>query len=198
MNWLYLTQVKYRTGFLLKWWSVSLVSQCCVETPACFVEWFCLLQKCVYAWKLTHKNLADLSCSLSISNFVFCPVLGWFVLQSISYLLFIVSSQSGFLTSPVIKLSGTCRQGCGEVHVFRLCVWLWMFYSSIKLKPDIFCQLVLHCFPVGLWNWMIYLSNCELRSTCRWTNSPTPTRRRIKSSRDVGELVLNPIQLIRS
>ena len=29
-------------------------------------------------------------------------------------------------------------------------------------------------------------------------NSPTPTRRRIKSSRDVGELVLNPIQLIRS
>ena len=25
-----------------------------------------------------------------------------------------------------------------------------------------------------------------------------PTRRRIKSSRDVGELVLNPIQLIRS
>ena len=34
--------------------------------------------------------------------------------------------------------------------------------------------------------------------TRRWTNSPTPTRRRIKSSRDVGELVLNPIQLIRS
>ena len=29
-------------------------------------------------------------------------------------------------------------------------------------------------------------------------NSPMPTRRRIKSSRDVGELVLNPIQLIRS
>ena len=38
----------------------------------------------------------------------------------------------------------------------------------------------------------------ELRSTCRRTNSPTPTRRRIKSSRDVGELVVNPIQLIRS
>ena len=34
--------------------------------------------------------------------------------------------------------------------------------------------------------------------TRRRTNSPTPTRRRIKSSRDVGELVLNPIQLIRS
>ena len=26
-------------------------------------------------------------------------------------------------------------------------------------------------------------------------NSPTPTRRHIKSSRDVGELVVNPIQL---
>ena len=38
----------------------------------------------------------------------------------------------------------------------------------------------------------------ELRSTHRWSNSPTPTRRRIKSSRDVSELVLNPIQLIRS
>ena len=37
-----------------------------------------------------------------------------------------------------------------------------------------------------------------LRSTRRRTNSPTPTRRRIKSSRDVGELVVNPIQLIRS
>ena len=33
----------------------------------------------------------------------------------------------------------------------------------------------------------------------RWRSySPTPTRRRIKSSRDIGELVLNPIQLIRS
>ena len=38
----------------------------------------------------------------------------------------------------------------------------------------------------------------ELRSTCRRSNSPTPTRRRIKSSRDIGKLVLNPIQLIRS
>ena len=38
----------------------------------------------------------------------------------------------------------------------------------------------------------------ELRSTRRWSNSLTPTRRRIKSSRDVGELVVNPIQLIRS
>ena len=36
------------------------------------------------------------------------------------------------------------------------------------------------------------------QSTRRRTNSPTPTRRRIKSSRDVGELVVNPIQLIRS
>ena len=36
------------------------------------------------------------------------------------------------------------------------------------------------------------------QSTRRWTNSPTPTRRRIKSSRNVGELVVNPIQLIRS
>ena len=35
----------------------------------------------------------------------------------------------------------------------------------------------------------------ELQSTRRWSNSPTPTRRHIKSSRDVGELVLNPIQL---
>ena len=35
------------------------------------------------------------------------------------------------------------------------------------------------------------------QSTRRRTNSPTPTRRRIKSSRDVGELVVNPIQLIR-
>ena len=33
----------------------------------------------------------------------------------------------------------------------------------------------------------------------RWRSySPTPTHRRIKSSRDIGELVLNPIQLIRS
>ena len=38
----------------------------------------------------------------------------------------------------------------------------------------------------------------ELRLTRRRSNSPMPTRRRIKSSRDVGELVLNPIQLIRS
>ena len=36
------------------------------------------------------------------------------------------------------------------------------------------------------------------QSTRRRTNSPTPTRRRIKSSRDVSELVVNPIQLIRS
>ena len=35
----------------------------------------------------------------------------------------------------------------------------------------------------------------ELQSTRRWSNSPTPTRRHIKSSRDVGELVLNLIQL---
>ena len=44
-------------------------------------------------------------------------------------------------------------------------------------------------------------SSCEmieLRSTRRQSNSPTPTHRSIKSSRDVGELVLNPIQLIRS
>ena len=44
-------------------------------------------------------------------------------------------------------------------------------------------------------------SSCEmieLWSTCRRSNSLTPTCRRIKSSRDVGELVLNPIQLIRS
>ena len=38
----------------------------------------------------------------------------------------------------------------------------------------------------------------ELRSTRRRFNSPTPTRRRIKSSRNVGELVFNPVQLIRS
>ena len=38
----------------------------------------------------------------------------------------------------------------------------------------------------------------ELQSTHRWSNSLTPTRQRIKSSRDIGELVLNPIQLIRS
>ena len=42
-----------------------------------------------------------------------------------------MSSQSGFPTSPDIKLSGTCREGCGEVHVFHLCVWLWTFSSSI-------------------------------------------------------------------
>ena len=38
----------------------------------------------------------------------------------------------------------------------------------------------------------------ELRSTRGRFNSPTPTRRRIKSSRNVGELVFNPVQLIRS
>ena len=38
----------------------------------------------------------------------------------------------------------------------------------------------------------------RIQSTRRRTNSPMPTRRRIKSSRDVGELVVNPIQLIRS
>ena len=38
----------------------------------------------------------------------------------------------------------------------------------------------------------------ELRSSRRQFNSPTPTRRRIKSSRNVGELVFNPVQLIRS
>ena len=38
----------------------------------------------------------------------------------------------------------------------------------------------------------------ELRSTRRRFNSPTLTRRRIKSSRNVGELVFNPVQLIRS
>ena len=37
-----------------------------------------------------------------------------------------------------------------------------------------------------------------IQSTRRRTNLLTPTRRRIKSSRNMGELVLSPIQLIRS
>ena len=37
-----------------------------------------------------------------------------------------------------------------------------------------------------------------IQSTRRRFNLLTPTRQHIKSSRDVGELVLNPIQLIRS
>ena len=37
-----------------------------------------------------------------------------------------------------------------------------------------------------------------IQSSCQWFNSPTPTCRRVKSSRKVGELVFNPVQLIRS
>ena len=40
--------------------------------------------------------------------------------------------------------------------------------------------------------------NCSIQSTRRQFNSPTPTRQRIKSSRNVSELVFNPVQLIRS
>ena len=40
--------------------------------------------------------------------------------------------------------------------------------------------------------------NCGIQSTRRQFNSPTPTHRRIKSSRNVSELVFNPVQLIRS
>ena len=42
------------------------------------------------------------------------------------------------------------------------------------------------------------LAHIGNQSTRRRTNSPTPTCRHIKSSRDVGELVVNPVQLIRS
>ena len=38
----------------------------------------------------------------------------------------------------------------------------------------------------------------ELRLTRQRSNLPTSTRQHIKSSRDIGELVLNPIQLIRT
>ena len=38
----------------------------------------------------------------------------------------------------------------------------------------------------------------ELQSSCRQFNPPTPTCQCIKLSRDVGELVFNPVQLIRS
>ena len=56
-----------------------------------------------------------------------------------------------------------------------------------------------------LYSWVIHLtftvplsSQEGIQSTRRRSNSLTPTRRHIKSSRDVSELVLNPIQLIRS
>ena len=38
----------------------------------------------------------------------------------------------------------------------------------------------------------------ELQSSCRRFNPPTPTCQCIKLIRDVGELVFNPVQLIRS
>ena len=45
---------------------------------------------------------------------------------------------------------------------------------------------------------ILHSSIDELWSTRRRSNSPTPTCRRIKSSRDISELFLNPIQLIKS
>ena len=44
----------------------------------------------------------------------------------------------------------------------------------------------------------VLIKNKELLSSRRRFNWPTPTCRRVKSSRDVGELVFNPVQLIRS
>ena len=35
----------------------------------------------------------------------------------------------------------------------------------------------------------------ELRSSRQQFNLPTPTRRRIKSNREIGELVFNPVNL---
>ena len=72
--------------------------------------------------------------------------------------------------------------------------WFPLGRGSAKenIRGDIFLELTLKASQV--------LADIKLgnRSTRRRTNSPTPTRRRIKSSRDVGELVVNPIQLIRS
>ena len=49
---------------------------------------------------------------------------------------------------------------------------------------------------MSMFNKLVFLK--ELQSSHRQFNSPTPTRRHIKSSRDVGELVFNPGQLIKS
>ena len=59
-----------------------------------------------------------------------------------------MSSQSGFPISPDVKLSGTCHQGCGEEHVFGLCVWLWTFCSSIA-KARHLLSACLALFPSG-------------------------------------------------
>ena len=54
-----------------------------------------------------------------------------------------------------------------------------------------------YCLPYNLSN--ASLENLELDQLMNYGQlADGPTRRRIKSSRDVGELVLNPIQLIRS
>ena len=63
--------------------------------------------------------------------------------------------------------------------------FLWSFIFSIYLLPD----------QIHTGDLKHYMQTLQL---IKFYLIKTPTRRRIKSSRDVGELVLNPIQLIRS
>ena len=67
-------------------------------------------------------------------------------------------------------------------------------FQCIQEKKIIFSYFLPH--------YIVYLNEGGyfkgIQSTCRRFNSPTPTRQRIKSSRDIGKLVLNPIQLMRS
>ena len=52
-------------------------------------------------------------------------------------------------------------------------------------------------FKTGL-PWDLIICFYELRSSHLQFNLPTPTRRHIKSSRNISKLVFNPVQLIRS
>ena len=77
---------------------------------------------------------------------------------------------------------------------------LFDFHAQlIKVRNSVHTQEHIHQNTKALPPQKLPLWTSGNQSTRRRTlNSPTPTRRLIKSSRDVGELVVNPIQLIRS
>ena len=68
------------------------------------------------------------------------------------------------------------------------------------LAPEKDSQIIsVAWYNLGPTHGRFHLKSSGVYMSGRFTvNSPTPTRWRIKLSRDVGELVVNPIQLIRS
>ena len=89
-------------------------------------------------------------------------------------------------------------------HSYRL-----KYYITLKPTPDFLPLtngplLQKHtCTQFKSFMFFVFWFACLLNFFNLWSsrrrfNSPTPTRRRVKSSRDVGELVFNPVQFIRS